>query len=68
MAHGAKGRDEKINVLRAPTHLRHGKDRQEEQRRADVKDQVPPAVQDPQALAFARPPAQRAQFGDVKTR
>ena len=47
MSHRAKSGDEKINVLCAPARLREREHRQNEQRRADVKYQVAPAIQNP---------------------
>src|SRR5262245_30078710 len=47
MTHGAEGGDEKIDVLGAPTRLRKREHRQDQQRRADIKNQVAPTVQDP---------------------
>src|SRR6266566_10012842 len=54
MSHRAEGGDEKINVLCAPTRLREREHRQNEQRRADVKNEVAPAIQDPKVRARPR--------------
>src|SRR5437870_167799 len=51
MAHRAEGGDEKVDVLWAPARLREREHRQNEQRRADVKNQVAPTVQDPKVRA-----------------
>src|ERR1700720_1663543 len=47
MSHRAESGDEKVNVLWAPARLREREHGQNEQWRADVKNQVAPAVQDP---------------------
>src|SRR2546423_11323672 len=47
MSHRAESGDEKVNVLWAPARLREREHRQNEQRRADVKNQVAPTIQDP---------------------
>src|SRR6185437_10807116 len=49
MSHRAKGGDEKINILRAPETLCTDENRDQQQRCADVKNQVPPTVENPQA-------------------
>ena len=54
MPHRAEGGDEKVNVLWAPTRLREREHRQNEERRADVKNQVAPAIQDPKVRARPR--------------
>jgi hypothetical protein len=53
MTHRAKRGDENVNVLRTPARLGESKHRHEQERRADVKDQVAPAAQDPE-IAFRR--------------
>ena len=50
MAHRPEGGDEQVNVLRAPARLREGKQRQNQQRRADVENEVTPAAQNPRIL------------------
>jgi hypothetical protein len=50
MTHGAKGGDKKVNVLRAPSGLGQSKQRQDQNRRPDVKNKVAPAVQYPKIL------------------
>jgi low affinity Fe/Cu permease len=54
MPHRTEGGDEKVNVLWAPTRLREREHRQNEERRADVKNQIAPAIQDPKAWARPR--------------
>jgi low affinity Fe/Cu permease len=51
MSHRAEGGDEKVDVLWAPTRLREREHRQNEERRADVKNQVAPTIQDPKVRA-----------------
>ena len=48
MPHRAERGHEHVNVLRAPTRLRQSKNRHEQQRRADIQNQVAPTVQDPE--------------------
>src|SRR5205814_5700449 len=47
MSHRAKGGDEEINIIRAPDALCRYEHRYQQQRCADVKDQVPPTVENP---------------------
>src|SRR6184192_2509473 len=47
MSHGAKCSDKQIDVLRAPARLGQRKDRHQQQRRADVENQVPPRIEYP---------------------
>ena len=63
MSHRAESGDEKVNVLWAPARLREREHRQNEQRRADVKNQVAPTVQDPKVRA--RPPGRDCRNGFV---
>src|SRR6266480_3400446 len=44
MSHRAKRRDEEINVLRTPARLGKRENRKQEQRRADVENQVTPGI------------------------
>ena len=50
MAHRAEGGDKKVNVLCAPARLREREQRQNQQRRADVENQVAPTAQNPWIL------------------
>src|SRR5205807_9435737 len=54
MSHRAESGDEKVNVLWAPARLREREHRQNEERRADVKNQVAPTIQDPKVRARPR--------------
>src|SRR5882724_4996445 len=54
MSHRAESGDEKVDVLRAPTRLREREYRQNEERRADVKNQVPPTLRNPKGRARPR--------------
>ena len=47
MPHCAKRSDKEINVLRTPARLGQRKDRHQQQRRADVENQVPPRIEYP---------------------
>ncbi len=51
MSHRAESGDEKVDVLWAPARLREREHRQNEERRADVKNQVAPTIQDPKVRA-----------------
>src|SRR6266699_664146 len=42
MSHCAERRDEEINILRTPARLGQCKNRNQQKRRADVENQVPP--------------------------
>ena len=53
MAHRAERGHEKINFLRAPTRLRNTEERNQQNRRADIKDEIAPTVQDPK-IAFGK--------------
>ena len=54
VTHRAKSSDKKINVFRPPTRLRQDEHRDKQQRRADVENQVAPAIQNPQILSRHR--------------
>jgi hypothetical protein len=53
VAHSPEGGHEKVNVLRAPAHLRERKQWDQECRGADVKKQIAPAIEDPQVFLEA---------------
>src|SRR5438046_3792573 len=50
VAHCAKRGDKNVNVLCAPARLRQQEHRHQKKRRPDVKNQVAPAVENPQCL------------------
>ena len=54
MSHRAERGDEKVDVLWAPARLREREHRQNEEWRADVKNQVAPTIQDPKVRARPR--------------
>ena len=50
MAHRAEGGDKKVNILRAPSPLSDRKQRNQQHRRPDKEQQVPPPIENPQRL------------------